>query len=143
MIDEKLVGADDLRLVASLTQLGWLELDQGKCANAERLYQRTLTIREKALGPDHPDVAQSLNNLAAVLLKDGKPEEAEKIARRSLSIVEKAMGPEHIGVAANLTTLCKSRWRGGNIASLRVSSSDHSCSRRRILAPRTRRSHSS
>ena len=113
LIDEKLLGADHPRLVASLTRLAWLELDQGECADAERLYRRTLTIREKALGPDHPDVAQSLNNLAAVLLR----------ASRLTS------PPWH-----------KSRWPADNIATLRTPSSDHSCSLRRTLAPRTRRS---
>ena len=38
--------------------------DQGRYADAEPLYKRSLAIREKALGPDHPDVATSLNNLA-------------------------------------------------------------------------------
>ena len=41
-----------------------LPVDQGKCAEAEPLHQRSLSIREKALGPEHLDVATSLNNLA-------------------------------------------------------------------------------
>ena len=41
--------------------------DQGKLAEAEPYYQRSLAILEKSLGPDHPDVAASLNNLASLL----------------------------------------------------------------------------
>ena len=41
--------------------------DQGKLAEAEPLYQRTITILEKSLGPDHPQVATGLNNLAQLL----------------------------------------------------------------------------
>ena len=44
---------------------------QGKLAEAEPYYQRSLAIREKSLGPDHPDVAESLNNLAQLLQVHG------------------------------------------------------------------------
>ena len=40
---------------------------QGKLAEAEPHYQRTLTILEKSLGPEHPSVASALNNLASLL----------------------------------------------------------------------------
>ena len=45
-------------------QSGCAVSSQGRYADAEPLYKRSLAIREKALGPDHPDVATSLNNLA-------------------------------------------------------------------------------
>ena len=38
---------------------------QGRYAEAEPLYKRSLKIREAKLGPDHPDVATSLNNWRA------------------------------------------------------------------------------
>ena len=50
----------------SLNNLAELYHDQGRYADAEPLYQRSLAISEKALGPDHPDVATSLNNLAGL-----------------------------------------------------------------------------
>ncbi|MEE8099720.1 MAG: tetratricopeptide repeat protein, partial [Hyphomicrobium sp.] len=37
---------------------------QGRYAEAEPLYERSLASREKAMGQVHPDVAQCLNNLA-------------------------------------------------------------------------------
>ena len=37
---------------------------QGRYAEAEPLYRRSLAILEKALGPEHPDVGTALNNLA-------------------------------------------------------------------------------
>jgi hypothetical protein len=40
---------------------------QGKLAEAEPHYQRTLTILEKSLGLEHPNVASTLNNLAVLL----------------------------------------------------------------------------
>ena len=41
----------------SLNNLAVLYDNQGRYAEAEPLYKRSLAIREKALGPDHPDVA--------------------------------------------------------------------------------------
>ena len=40
---------------------------QGKCAEAESLYERSQAIRETVLGREHPDVAQSLNTRAGLL----------------------------------------------------------------------------
>ena len=57
-------------------------MSQGKCEEAEPLYQRSLGIRETKLGKDHPDVATSLNNLAALYRTQGKYEEAEPLYKR-------------------------------------------------------------
>jgi tetratricopeptide (TPR) repeat protein len=57
---------------------------QGRYAEAEPLYKRSLAIREKALGPDHPDVALSLNNLAGLYDNQGRYAEAEPLYKRSL-----------------------------------------------------------
>ncbi len=59
---------------------------QGRYAEAEPLYQRSLAIREKALGPDHPHVAQNLENYAALLRKTGRNTEATKMEARAASI---------------------------------------------------------
>ena len=61
---EKALGPDHPEVATSLNNLAVLYSAQGKYAEAEPLYKRSLAIHEKALGPDHPDVAISLNNLA-------------------------------------------------------------------------------
>ena len=55
----------------SLNNLAELYSEQGRYAEAEPLYKRSLAIDEKALGPDHPDVASSLNNLAELYRRPG------------------------------------------------------------------------
>ena len=42
---------------------GMKAYQQGRYAEAEPLYKRSLVIWEKALGPEHPDVATTLSNL--------------------------------------------------------------------------------
>ena len=89
----------------SLNNLAGLYDDQGRYADAEPLYKRSLAIREKALGPDHPDVATSLNNLAALYDDQGRYADAEPLYKRSLAIREKALGPDHPDVATSLNNL--------------------------------------
>ena len=60
--------------------------DQGKYAEAEPLYQRSLTIVEKALGPEHPDVATTLDNYAALLRKTDRNAEADELEERTRAI---------------------------------------------------------
>ncbi len=80
---------------------------QGRYADAEPLYKRSLAIFEKALGPDHPDVAASLNNLAEVYRAQGKYAAAEPLYKRSLAIGEKVLGPKHPDVANSLNNLAE------------------------------------
>ena len=70
-------------------KLAGLYDDQGRYAEAESLYRRSLSIREKALGPEHSDVAQSPNNLAKLYHVQGKFREAEPNYQRALVIWEK------------------------------------------------------
>ncbi len=84
----------------SLNNLGVTLRTQGRYADAEPLYKRSLAIREKALGPDHPDVASSLNNLGSLYENQGRYADAEPLYKRSLAIREKALGPNHPDVAS-------------------------------------------
>ena len=83
----------------SLEQEAQLYHAQGRYAEAEPLFRRSLAIAESALGPDHPDVATSLNNLAGLYRAQGRYAEAEPLFRRSLAIAEKALRPDHPDVA--------------------------------------------
>ena len=82
-----------------------LYVNQGRYADAEPLYKRSLAIYEKALGPDHPNVAGSLNNLAGLYNEQGRYADAEPLFKRSLAIYEKALGPDHPDVAQSLNNL--------------------------------------
>ena len=89
----------------SLNNLAELYRAQGRYAEAEPLYKRSLAIKEKALGPEHPDVAKVLNNLAFLYDNQGRYADAESVYRRALAISEKALGPEHPLVANSLNNL--------------------------------------
>ena len=66
-------------MAASLNGLAFLYSAQGKYAEAEPLFKRSLAILEKALGPEHPNVATSLENWAKLLRQINRDAEAAKL----------------------------------------------------------------
>ena len=90
----KLYGEGEPNVATALTNLAEQYKAQGRYADAEPLYQRSLAIREKGLGPDHPDVATALNNLADLYLSQGRYADAEPLYERAVAIYEKALGPD-------------------------------------------------
>ena len=76
--------------------LGLLYQNQGKLAQAEKMYRRALEGKEKAWGPEHTITLITVNNLGNLYIDQGKITEAEKMYQRALEGKEKAWGPEHI-----------------------------------------------
>jgi tetratricopeptide (TPR) repeat protein len=72
LIKEKAFGPDHPDVALSLANLAELYRVQGRYANAEPLFKRSLAINEKAFGPDHPNVALLLNNLASLYVAQGR-----------------------------------------------------------------------
>ena len=79
-------GPQDPRQGTTLNGLAELYQAQGKYAEAEPLFKRSLAIRGKALGPEHPDVAMSLENYASLLRKTGHSGEATMMELRAKAI---------------------------------------------------------
>ena len=66
-------------MATSLNNLANLYYSQGKYAEAEPLYQRSLAIVEKALGSDHPNTVKVRENYALLLRNLGRDAEAGKL----------------------------------------------------------------
>ena len=91
-----------------MNNLARLYGSQGRYAEAEPLYKRSLEIREKKLGKDHPDVATALNNLAELYKSQGRYEEAEPLYQRALAIFKAKFPSGHPNIdacQANYNTL--------------------------------------
>ncbi len=88
-----MLGEDHPDTANSYNNLAYNLEAQGKYADAEPLYQRTLVIVEKTLGPEHPYVARSLNNLAGLYKAQGRYSEAEPLYQRSLANQKNALRP--------------------------------------------------
>ena len=98
-------GVSNANYGIALYNLAEVYWRQGKYADAERLYKRTLAIYEKALGKDHTDVADTLNNLGLVYGDQGKYAEAQGVYKRALAIYEKARSANPASMANTLHNL--------------------------------------
>ncbi len=82
----KKFGDENAPLGVSLNNLANLYHAQGKYAEAEPLYRRSLAIRETALGSEHPDVATTLESYAVLLREAGRTAEADGLEERARAI---------------------------------------------------------
>ncbi|MGB1013905.1 MAG: tetratricopeptide repeat protein, partial [Nannocystaceae bacterium] len=67
---------------STYNNLAYLDLGQGKYADAERHFAKALTIFEEAFGETHPYTLTVVMNLAEVLLKQDKADQALKLQLR-------------------------------------------------------------
>ena len=100
-----LAFAQSVEEAAQLNQQAIQLYQQGRYADAEPMFKRSLVIQEKALGHNHPNVASLLNNLAELYEAQGRYADSEPLLKRSLAIREKALGPNHPDVAESLSNL--------------------------------------
>ena len=88
-------GPTTLTSASALNNLAVLYRGQGRYAEAEPLYKRSLAISEKALGPDHPDVGvRSTTWRCCTRLRAATPRPSRSTSA-ALAIAEKALGPDH------------------------------------------------
>jgi len=112
---EQLCGAQNVAIVALLSDLGAIYQNLGRYAEAEELLKRVIDIKQAALSPEEenkpgaarPDMIIDLDNLAFVYGAQGKFSEAGKLFERVLAIAEHAVGKEHIIVAQALRNLAE------------------------------------
>lgn len=104
-LDPQPENQDEKQTATLLNALGELYRVQGRYAEAEPLFRRSLEMRQKELGSGHTKVAESLNNLAVLYYNLQRYDDAEAMSRRSLSIIENAWGPDHPAVVQSLNNL--------------------------------------
>ena len=75
--------------------LGDLYADQGKMAEAEKMYERALEGYEKAWDPEHTSTLSTVNNLGTLYRNQGKMAEAERMYERALEGFEKVEDLNH------------------------------------------------
>jgi hypothetical protein len=80
------VGVEHSDVVGRIQHVANRYAEQGKYAEAERLYQRALAVREELVGPGHPEVATTLDGYAALLRKLDRATDAEALEARAAAI---------------------------------------------------------
>ncbi len=92
-------GSDRLALADILHNLGCIEDQNGKLADAMALYSRSALIRSKLLGDQHPLVATTYSNMGQVLRDQMKYAEALEHHLKALAARESAFGSDHLDTA--------------------------------------------
>ena len=110
------LGADNVRLASSLSNLGQLKYKQKDLAQAEALFHRALAIRERVLGAEHFGLVQNINNLAALHYARNELDQAEPLFQRALAISEQHLGESHPDVAVTLNNLARLYFRRADFA---------------------------
>jgi tetratricopeptide (TPR) repeat protein len=81
--------------------------EEGKPAEAARLYERAVEKARALYGADHPATATLMNNLAYLYQALGQYARAEPLYQRSLAIREARLGKDHPDVATSLNNLAE------------------------------------
>lgn len=108
------LGADNVRLASSLSNLGQLKYKLKDLEQAEALFHRALAIRERVLGPEHFGLVQNINNLAALHYARNELDQAEPLFQRALAISQQHLGESHPDVAVTLNNLARLYFRRGD-----------------------------
>jgi len=104
-IRRRVLGQRNPDTLASMSDLGWILIQQGRYTEAEKLLRETLDIQRRVLGPEHADTLMSMNHLAAVLDDEGGYAEAEKLDRETLDIRRRVLGPESPEALSSMSNL--------------------------------------
>ena len=75
--------------------------NQGRYAEANDLFRRSLEERSIRLGEEHADVATSWQHLGDVAYEERDTRGAAELFRRALDLRLRLFGPDHLGVAAS------------------------------------------
>ena len=86
-------------------RLGWLAMEAGDLAVAERRYREALAATEALLGTDHPDAALARGELGVLLLEASRWDEALTELEIALKAACASLGDDHPSVAVIASNL--------------------------------------
>jgi CHAT domain-containing protein len=102
--------------VVALHQTAFLAQQDGRYAEAERIWEKSLAIQEKLPTKDAEWFSRTLHMLAGAAQEQFDFPRAENLLQRALEIREKALGPDHPETANVVRTLARLSKQIGNFA---------------------------
>ncbi len=84
-------GPKDLRLAASLTNLGVLYSLRDQRAQAAQLFERAIAIKQAALGPENPEVIASVGKICQFYLAHGELDKAQPLVDKLNAFAQKVI----------------------------------------------------
>lgn len=111
-IESHAPGLDSEDIAASLNNLAYLYVSQGRFQEAEPLYEHALALKS-IFGADPLEMAAALDNLAYLYVKQERYQEAGPLLLQALRIKEHMLGPSHPQTAITLDNLARFYMRLG------------------------------
>lgn len=91
----KVQGQEHPDTLTAMSDLGDLDIHQGKFAEALALHTKVLQSRRRVLGLEHPDTLMSLGTVAIAYEKQGQWSQAETFQSQALEVSRRLLGEEH------------------------------------------------
>lgn len=116
---EKLYGANSIRLIDPLVNMGSLTLAEGNYTDAEKVALRVNGVAKNVYGEKSTKTAPTQKLLSDIYYTIGDYEKAETYIQRALESQEKQFGRSHVEVAKSLSQLALIKfYKGDNPASV-------------------------
>ncbi len=68
----RVLGPENDRTLVTLNNLALADLNLGRFADSEKLFNDVLALRRRVSGPEHPDTLLAMRNLGSVYLSEGR-----------------------------------------------------------------------
>ncbi len=97
--------SEHLGYVRCLRRLGVVASLRSRPADAEKFYQRALSILDSRWGTAHPEYLAILHNLASLNYARGRYQEAERLGLEVIALRARILGENHVDYATSLFNL--------------------------------------
>ncbi|KAK0639860.1 hypothetical protein B0T16DRAFT_463496 [Cercophora newfieldiana] len=95
------------------TTLGRVYYDEGRWAEAEKLFVQVMETRKTKLGADHPDTLRSMANLTSTYRNQGRWSEAEELEVQVIETFKTKLGADHPNTLTSMANLALTFWNQG------------------------------
>ncbi len=112
---ESLHGAQDLALLPTITNWGWLETNRGEYRNAESLFLRARAISRSGGKPPSLNAAATENNLATLYYTTGRYDEADERWKYVQEIYGQKLGKTHPATLVVTQNRARAQRNKGNL----------------------------
>ena len=107
LVEAERLGPDDWRLPLTLHNLGTVDGQLSRYAEAERRYRRAMVIWESRHPRRQAELAATLQGLGGIDLALGRLSQAEPLYRRAYELRRKTLGEDHALTGASLHALAE------------------------------------
>jgi tetratricopeptide (TPR) repeat protein len=129
------LGTEHQETLATARSLGYLDLLQGKNAEAETILTDTAAVQRRILGPEHAETLASMLTLETVYAKQGKYAQAEALSAQVMGIQRRLLGPEHPDTLKSMNNLALAYYEEGKYEQAEKLDNQILELRKRLLGP--------